>query len=65
MIQTDKKVPVTSRVPESLLRQAKAQAAIRGEKLEDWITDAFRMKLDAQAFDEIRPKKFPGPVRDG
>lgn len=39
----------TIEIPDDLFRQIKATAALRGESLKDFITDALRDRLDLQA----------------
>jgi predicted transcriptional regulator len=42
-------VSTTIEIPDDLLRRIKATAALRGESLKDFITDALRDCLDLQA----------------
>jgi hypothetical protein len=41
-------VKTTIEIPEDLFRRTKATAALRGESLKDFVTDALRDRLDRQ-----------------
>jgi hypothetical protein len=46
-------------LPDELFRRAKAEAALRGQKLKDLIEEALRLALSAPPPSDVPPKKKP------
>ncbi len=45
----------TLEIPDELFRRTKATAAIRGESLKDFVTEALEAHLDREPGDNVRP----------